>query len=176
MQKTVFYVSPVQTGREGHGNIPEDDPDKPETEHRTDKGAAGAIHGALERILKNVSRYLKHNDAITDNSGTDSDYDEDETGETGEPAEDNVKNMEEDEEPANTKYYELTREERCHLKAQREMEQLGRKSKAFSQCLLSCVQTPVRDGIAICCPNVPIYRFVKSYTEDAQYLFPVYEP
>lgn len=166
----------MQTGRDGHGNIPDDDPDKPETEHRTDKGAAGTLHGALEKIIKNVSSYLKHNKVNTDNSGADSDFDSDEDEyepeETGEPAE----YIEEGEEPAKAKYYELTREERCHLKAQREMEQLGRKSVAFSQCLLSCVQTPVRDGIAICCPNVPIYRFVKSYTEDAQYLFPVYEP
>lgn len=120
----------MQTGRDGHGNIPEDDPDKPETEHRTDKGAAGALHGALEKIIKNVSSYLKHNDAITDISGTDSDYDEDETEETGEPAEDNVEDnaydnvddMEAGGEPAKAKYYELTREERGHLKAQREME------------------------------------------------------
>lgn len=166
----------MPTGRDGHGNIPNDDPDKPETEHRTKERTASAIHGALEKIIKNVSSYLKHNKVNTDNSGADSDFDSDEDEyepeETGEPAE----YIEEEEEPAKTKYYELTREERCHLKAQREMEQLGRKSVAFSQCLLSCVQTPVRDGIAICCPNVPIYRFVKSYTEDAQYLFPVYEP
>lgn len=171
-------------GGDGHENIPDDDPDKPETEHRTDKGAAGVLHGALEKIIKNVSSYLKHNKANTDNADTDydydCDYDEDEPEETEEYTEGNAFGnafgMEEEEEYGKEKYYELTREERCHLKAQREMEQLGRKSETFSQCLLSCVQTPVRDGIAICCPNVPIYRFVKSYTEDAQYLFPVYEP
>ena len=162
----------MQTGGEDHGNIPDDDTDKPETEHRTEKRTASAIHRALEKIIKNVSSYLKHNKVNTDNSGSDSDYDGVEREETGEP----VEYIEEEEEYAKAKCYELTREERCHLKAQREMEQLGRKSEAFSQCLLSCVQTPVRDGIAICCPNVPIYRFVKSYTEDAQYLFPVYEP
>lgn len=128
---------------------------------------------------------MKHNKANTDNADTDHDcdYNEDEPEETEEYDESNAFvnafgnafGMEE-EEYGKEKYYELTREERCHLKAQREMEQLGRKSETFSQCLLSCVQTPVRDGIAICCPNVPIYRFVKSYTEDAQYLFPVYEP
>lgn len=175
----------MQTGGDGHGNIPDDDPDKPETEHRTDKGAAGTLHGALEKIIKNVSSYMKHNKANTDNADTDHDcdYNEDEPEETEEYDESNAFvnafgnafGMEE-EEYGKEKYYELTREERCHLKAQREMEQLGRKSETFSQCLLSCVQTPVRDGIAICCPNVPIYRFVKSYTEDAQYLFPVYEP
>lgn len=162
----------MQTGGDGHGNISEDDPDKPKTEHRTDKETAGTLHGVLEKIIKNVSGYLKHNRVNTDNSETDYGYDEDEPEEKGEPAE----YIEEGEEPAKAKYYELTREERCHLIAQREMEQLGRKSEAFSQCLLSCVQTPVRDGIAICCPNVPIYRLVKFYTEDAQYLFPIYEP
>lgn len=125
----------MQTGRDGHGNIPDDDPDQPETEHRTEKRTAGTLHGALGKIIKNVSGCLKHNKVSTDNSGTDSDFDEDEyePEETGEPAE----YIEEEEEPVNTKYYELTREERCHLKAQREMEQLGRKSGAFSQCLLS---------------------------------------
>ena len=162
----------MQTGGDGHGNIPDDDPDKPETEHRTDKGAAGTLHGALEKIIKNVSSYMKHNKANTDNADTDHDcdYNEDEPEETEEYDESNAFVN------AFGNAFGMKEEERCHLKAQREMEQLGRKSETFSQCLLSCVQTPVRDGIAICCPNVPIYRFVKSYTEDAQYLFPVYEP
>ena len=67
----------MQTGGEDHGNIPDDDTDKPETEHRTEKRTASAIHRALEKIIKNVSSYLKHNKVNTDNSGSDSDYDED---------------------------------------------------------------------------------------------------
>lgn len=104
----------MQTGGEDHGNIPDDDTDKPETEHRTEKRTASAIHRALEKIIKNVSSYLKHNKVNTDNSGSDSDYDEDEPEETGEP----VEYIEEEEEYAKAKCYELTREERCHLKAQ----------------------------------------------------------
>ena len=98
----------MQTGGEDHGNIPDDDTDKPETEHRTEKRTASAIHRALEKIIKNVSSYLKHNKVNTDNSGSDSDYDEDEPEETGEP----VEYIEEEEEYAKAKCYELTREER----------------------------------------------------------------
>lgn len=164
----------MQTDEADNGNISESDYNghEPETEHRTDEKPAGALHGALEKIIRSVSSYLRHNKKNTDNAEPDSDYDESEPEETGEYAED----MEEDEEYAKAKYYMLTREERCHLKAQREMERLSRKSPAFSQCLVSCVQTPIRDGIAIGCPNVPIYRLVKACTEDTQYLFPVYEP
>jgi len=91
----------VQTGGEDHGNIPDDDTDKPETEHRTEKRTASAIHRALEKIIKNVSSYLKHNKVNTDNSGSDSDYDEDEPEETGEP----VEYIEEEEEYAKAKCY-----------------------------------------------------------------------
>lgn len=140
--------------------------DEPDTVHRTEEKTAGILHGALGKIISSVKGCLKHNQNTAE---PDSDHDESEPDETTE-------DMEEDEEYTKATYYMLTKEERCHLKAQKEMAQLGRKSPAFSQCLISCVQTPVREGIAIGCPNVPIYRLVKTYTEDAQYLFAVYEP
>lgn len=155
------------TDEAGNGNIPESGHNghRAGTGHRTEEKTAGILRGALEKIKNSFSSRLRHNEKITG-------YGDSEPEETDETTE----YMEEDEDYAKAEYYMLTREERCHLKAQREMEQLGRKSPAFTQCLVSCVQTPVRDGIAIGCPNVPIYRFVKAFTEDAQYLFPVYEP
>lgn len=159
----------MQTDESDNGNIPKEDYEEhePDTEHRTEGKTAGILHGALEKIISSVKGCLKHSENTTD-----FDYDESEPEEQDETTED----MEEDEEYTKAAYYMLTKEERCHLKAQKEMAQLSRKSPAFSQCLASCVQTPVREGIAIGCPNVPIYRLVKTYTEDAQYLFPVYEP
>lgn len=159
----------MQTNESDNGTISEGGYKEADTEHRTKEKTAGILHGALEKIISSVKGCLNHGENTAE---PDFDYDdgEPEESETTEDIE------EEEEEYTKAEYYMLTKEERCHLKAQREMEQLGRKSKAFSQCLASCVQTPVRDGIAIGCPNVPIYRFVKTYTEDAQYLFPVYEP
>ena len=161
----------MQTDEPDNGNIPEEgyEEHEPDTEHRTEEKTAGILHGALEKIISIVKGYLKHNENTAE---PDFDYDESEPEEQDETTED----MEEDEEYTKATYYMLTKEERCHLKAQKEMAQLSRKSTAFSQCLASCVQTPVREGIAIGCPNVPIYRLVKTYTEDAQYLFAVYEP
>lgn len=158
----------MQTDEPGNGNIPEADykEHKPDTEHRTEEKAAGILHGALEKIISSVKGYLKHSENTAE---PDFDY------EDGEP-EEATEDMEEDEEYTKAAYYMLAKEERCRLKAQREMARLSRKSPAFSQCLASCVQTPVREGIAIGCPNIPIYRLVKTYTEDAQYLFAVYEP
>lgn len=148
---------------------------EPETEHRTEGKAAGILHGALEKIL---SRFTRHDG--TDAGNAESDHADHNYGgnesETSEPEPEEPETEEDSEEYTKAEYYMLTREERCHLKAQREMEQLGRKSQVFSQCLISCVQTPVRDGIAIGCPNVPIYRLVRAYTEDTKYLFPIYEP
>lgn len=162
----------MQTDEADNGNISEcvHNRYEPETEHRTEEKTAGLLCGALEKIKRGFSSYLKHNTKNTDNA--EPDHDDNELEETDEIIED----LEEDGEYTKAKYYMLTREERCHLKAQREMEQLSRKSPVFSQCLVSCVQTPIRDGIAIGCPNVPVYRLVKTYTEDAKYLFPVYEP
>lgn len=161
----------MQPDEPGNGNIPEGKyrEHEPDAEHRTEEKTAGILHGALEKIISSVKGCLKHSENTAE---PDFDYDESETDETDDTTED----MEEDEEYTKATYYMLTKEERCHLKAQKEMAQLSRKSPAFSQCLASCVQTPVREGIAIGCPNVPIYRLVKTYTEDAQYLFAVYEP
>lgn len=160
----------MQTDRPDSGNIPANGQKahEPETEHRTEEKNAGILHGALEKIMRSVKGYLRHGGNATGPNDHDNNEPEGPYETTG--------GMEEDEEYTKAKYYMLTKEERCHLKAQREMEQLGRKSPVFLQCLASCVQTPIREGIAIGCPNVPVYRLVKTYTEDAQYLFPVYEP
>lgn len=162
----------MQTDISDNGNTPERyyGEHKPKTEHRTEEKTTSAFHNALEKIIKKINSHIRHDESDADNA--DFDYDGTEPEEPDEIAED----MEEEEEYTKAKHYMLTKEERCHLKAQREMEQLCRKSMAFSQCLASCIQTPIRDGIALGCPNVPIYRLVKTYTEDAQYLFAVYEP
>lgn len=155
-----------------YGDIPESDHTghEPETEHRTEEKPAAALHAALEKIMKGIRRRIMHKGKSADNA--ESDYD----GCGSTVTEESSEIMEEEEGYVKAEHYMLTREERCHLKAQREMERLSRKSPVFMQCLASCVQTPIREGIAIGCPNVPVYRLVQTYTEDAQYLFPVYEP
>ena len=160
----------MQTDESDSENVSEGDDNKqePKTEHRTKEQTAGILHGALEKIMNSVSSFIKQNKKNNDNAETDLNYEDSDPEETEEYIE--------EEEYAKATYYMLTKEEHCHLKAQREMERLSRKSPAFSQCLASCVQTPIRDGIAIGCPNVPIYRLVKACTEDAEYLITIYEP
>lgn len=161
----------MRTCGPGNGKILENghDAEGDATGHRTGERPAGAVRGAFEKIMSGIRSYLKH-------GGQDAGPDNGCGGSAQEETPEALEETEEEKAQGMAEYYTLTREERCHLKARREMEQLAGKSPVFAQCLLSCVQTPIREGIAIGCPNVPIYRLVRSCTEDAQYLFTVYEP